>query len=72
MSIIHQHDIDGNTVTPGDSLLPYAWAKGKQPAFEVNPVKETNRIQRKRRRLDMPSGSQALLMELLANVPNSK
>jgi superfamily II DNA/RNA helicase len=67
MSIIHQHDTGGKD-TGGQSssktTLPYAWAKGKQPAFEVNPVKETARIQRKRRRLDMPSGSQALLMEL--------
>jgi superfamily II DNA/RNA helicase len=65
MTIIHQHDT-GDKTTPSDSEppLPYAWAKGKQPAFEVNPVKETRRIQRKRRRLDMPSGSQALLMEL--------
>jgi superfamily II DNA/RNA helicase len=68
MSIIHQHDTGGKD-TGGQSAikspLPYAWAKGKQPAFEVNPVKETTRIQRKRRRLDMPSGSQALLMALL-------
>jgi superfamily II DNA/RNA helicase len=62
MTIIYQHDIGGKS--PSDSPLPYAWAKGKQPAFEVNPVKDTTRIQRKRRRLDMPSGSQALLMEL--------
>jgi superfamily II DNA/RNA helicase len=72
MSIIHQHDTGGKGTggkdtggqLPSKSPLPYAWAKGKQPAFEVNPVKETTRIQRKRRRLDMPSGSQALLMQL--------
>jgi superfamily II DNA/RNA helicase len=68
MSIIHQHDTGGKDTggqSSSKSPLPYAWAKGKQPAFEVNPVKETTRIQRKRRRLDMPSGSQALLMALL-------
>jgi superfamily II DNA/RNA helicase len=66
MTIIHQHDTGAKTTPSDDSPLPYAWAKGKQAAFEVNPVKETRRIQRKRRRLDMPSGSQALLMELFA------
>jgi superfamily II DNA/RNA helicase len=63
MSIIQQHDTGDKTAS--NLPLPHAWAKDKQPPFEVNPVKDTHRIQRKRRRLDMPSGSQALLMELL-------
>jgi superfamily II DNA/RNA helicase len=60
MSIIHQHDTGDKT--RGNLPLPHAWAKHKQPPFEVNPVKDTHRIQRKRRRLDMPPDSQALLM----------
>jgi superfamily II DNA/RNA helicase len=60
MAGIHQHEVGGVVKA---SPLPHAWMRSAQPPFEVNPVNETRQIQRKRRRLDMPLNSQALLMD---------
>jgi superfamily II DNA/RNA helicase len=61
MRLIHTNDAGRNN--EATIPLPHGWANAKQPPFEVNPVQVTQSQQRKRRRLDMPMNSQALLMD---------